>query len=250
MALVATDAVVLQCFPYGETSKIVRLLTRTAGVHSAIARGALRPRSRYAVLEPFAEGLAMLYVRPTRELQTLGGFELAHSRQALGRGLLRFGGASLVAELVLRTASEASEEPQHGLYDAVAGGLDRLAAATDDAVECAVLAAAWHVVAMLGFAPDLDGCIRCGTVIAGELAASFDYAAGGLRCDACAAGLPGRRIPPRARTALAGFSRGEAVPVAVTAGHWRLLSRFLEHHLLDGAPLRSLHFLNTSLSCG
>jgi DNA repair protein RecO (recombination protein O) len=244
MTLVATDAIVLQCFPYGETSRIVRLLTRVAGVHSAIAKGALRPRSRYAVLEPFAEGAAMLYVRPTRELQTLGGFELARTRQTLGRDLTRFGGASLVAELIVRTASEEAQAP---LYDAVAAGLDGLAAAADDAVEIHVLAAVWHVVATLGFAPELECCIGCGATLAPECAATFDYAAGGLRCDACAAGLPGRRIPAHARTALAGFSRGEAVAAPVTTGHWRLLTRYLEHHLLDRAPLRSLHFLATTL---
>ena len=40
MSVTATDAIVLQCFPYGDTSRIVRLLTRDAGVHSAIAKGA------------------------------------------------------------------------------------------------------------------------------------------------------------------------------------------------------------------
>src|SRR5690606_37910311 len=106
MSAIVTDAIVLQCFPYGETSRIVRLLTRSAGVHSAIAKGAVRPRSRFAMMEPFAEGSATLYIRSTRDLQTLGAFELARGRQGLGRDLLRFGGASLLAELVLRTASE------------------------------------------------------------------------------------------------------------------------------------------------
>ncbi|HEX6134823.1 MAG TPA: DNA repair protein RecO, partial [Longimicrobiales bacterium] len=114
MSATVTDAIVLQCFPYGETSRIVRLLTRSAGVHSAIAKGALRPRSRYALLEPFAEGSATLYIRSTRDLQTLGAFDLTQSRQGLGRDLLRFGGASLLAELVLRTASE---DPHPSLFE-------------------------------------------------------------------------------------------------------------------------------------
>jgi DNA repair protein RecO (recombination protein O) len=244
MSLVASDAIVLQCFPYGDTSRIVRLLTRDAGVHSAIAKGASRPRSRYAVLEPFAEGVASLYIKPTRELQTLGGFDLTRTRQSLGRDLLRFGGASLLAELVLRTGSEESTD---GLYDAVAHGLDRLQAAEERNVEVAVLAVTWHVVSLLGFVPELDSCIVCGTDIpdAGEV--TFDYGAGGLRCGTCAAGLPGRRIPAHARTALRAFIRGDAADVAVTEGHWRLLTRYLEHHLLEGTPLRSLQFLATSL---
>ncbi|HUF51693.1 MAG TPA: DNA repair protein RecO [Longimicrobiales bacterium] len=245
MTLTATDAIVLQSFPYGETSRIVRLLTRDAGVHSAIAKGALRPRSRYAVLEPFAEGAASLYIKATRDLQTLGAFELTRSRRSIGRDLLRFGGASLVAELVLRTGSE---DPQPGLFEAVALGLDRLADADERALEANVLAVTWHVVSLLGFAPELEACLVCGCDIPASAAASFDYAAGGVRCTPCAAGLPGRRIPAHARAALLAFTRGEPAAVAVTEGHWRLLARYLEHHLLEGTPLRSLQFLATSLS--
>lgn len=247
MAATATDAIVLQSFPYGETSRIVRLLTRSAGVHSAIARGALRPRSRYALMEPFAEGAATLYIRDTRDLQTLGGFDLTRSRQGLGRDLLRFGGASLIAELVLRTASE---ESHPALYDAVATGLDRLLDVEGGALEVSVLAVTWHLIAELGFTPVLDSCIACGRGVDPARDVMFDYAAGGLRCDACAAGLPGRRIPARARAALVEFSRGQPATVGATEGHWRLLTRYLEHHILEGAPLRSLHFVATSLSVG
>jgi DNA repair protein RecO (recombination protein O) len=245
VALLPTDAIVLQCFPYGESSRIVRLLTRSAGVQSAMAKGATRPRSRYALMEPFAEGLASLYIRDGRDLQTLGGFDLARSRQALGRDLLRFGGASLTAELVLRTASE---EVQPDLYDALSRGLDRLVEAEPAQVEVTVLAVTWHLIRVLGFSPELDACLACGAVIDECADATFDYAAGGLRCDACARGLPGRRLPARARVALGAYTRGEPAAAAVTQGHWRLLSRYLEHHLLEGTPLRSLQFLATTLT--
>jgi DNA repair protein RecO (recombination protein O) len=245
MALLTTDAIVLHAFPYGETSRIVRLLTRAAGVHSAIAKGAARPRSRYHVLEPFAEGSAALYIRPVRELQTLAAFDVTRSRHGLGRDLLRFGGASLLAELVLRTASE---ESQPELFDVVTHGLDQLDCVAAEGLEVAVLAAAWRTIAVLGFAPELDACIACGCDIDADADVTFDYSAGGVRCDACAAGLPGRRIPGSARQALRAFCRAAVVCVDVTAGHWRLLGRYLEHHLLEGAQLRSLHFLARSLS--
>src|SRR5437016_5288810 len=54
MSLVATPAVVLRTYRYSETSKVVRLATRECGVQSAIAKGALRPRS------PFVAGLDAL----------------------------------------------------------------------------------------------------------------------------------------------------------------------------------------------
>src|SRR2546425_10246216 len=68
MALVTTPAVVLQTYRYSETSKVVRLATRELGVQSAIAKGALRPKS------PFGAGLELLSERSeehTSELQSL-----------------------------------------------------------------------------------------------------------------------------------------------------------------------------------
>ncbi|MGH7130234.1 MAG: DNA repair protein RecO, partial [Planctomycetaceae bacterium] len=62
------DSIILQTFAYGDTSKILRLLTADHGVCSAFARGALRPRSRFGgVLEPFSEGVATLYLKEGRE---------------------------------------------------------------------------------------------------------------------------------------------------------------------------------------
>src|SRR5438094_2087238 len=93
MALVTTPAVVLQTYRYSETSKVVRLATRELGVQSAIAKGALRPKSRFgAGLELLSEGSAQLYFREARELHTLGAFDLANLRRDLAADVGRFAG--------------------------------------------------------------------------------------------------------------------------------------------------------------
>ncbi len=250
MAPVALDAIILQVFPYSETSKILRVLTRSHGVRSAIAKGALRPKSRFgAVLEPFAEGVATCYLREGRELQTLAAFELGRGHQALGRNLVRFGAASLLAELVLRTASE---EAHPALYDAFRASIDALERADDEAVEAVALAQAWHLVAHLGFAPALDECIACGRALAPAEDVTFDHSAGGVRCAQCAvatAASPGRPLPAFARQALGTFLRGEWPPPPVrTAAHWALLRRFLFQHVVEGRELRALDFLEAALA--
>ena len=74
MPLVTTPAIVLSALRYSETSKIVRLATREHGVQSAIAKGALRPRSRFgAALQLLSEGQAQLLTKEHRELHTLAG---------------------------------------------------------------------------------------------------------------------------------------------------------------------------------
>jgi len=244
MPLVTTESIVLQTFAYGDTSKILRLLTRTHGVRSAIAKGALRPKSRYGgILEPFSVGTAVLYLKDGRDLQTLGGFELIRSGQGLGRDLLRFGAASLLSELVLRSASE---EPDPDLYDHFRSSLERIEAAPAEDVESTALAATWSLIGKLGFAPSFDVCIGCDRVLAPDESARFDYTAGGVRCEECAGGA-GRVLPPHARDALVRFCGGEAPKLERTAAHWALLSRFLTHHLLDGGTLRSLAFLSEAV---
>src|SRR5258705_12222535 len=108
MAPVATPAVVLQTFRYSETSKIVRLATRDYGVQSAIAKGVLRPRSPFgAALETLSEGVAQLYHKETRGLQTLAAFDVIQLRRDVAADLGGFAGATALADEVLYMAPSA-----------------------------------------------------------------------------------------------------------------------------------------------
>ena len=124
MPLLVTEAIVLHAFDYLESSRIIRLLTREAGIQSALARGARKSRARYgSALDLFAEGSAQLYVKPSRELHNLAGFEIDRSRAELAEEVGRFTAASTIAELALRFAGEEGS-PQ--LYDTVSDVLDRI----------------------------------------------------------------------------------------------------------------------------
>src|SRR5678815_1971564 len=110
MTLVVTDAIVLHAFDYLESSRILRLVTREAGVRSVLARGARRSKRRFgSALDLFAQGSAELYVKVGRELDTLGGFDVVRARPQLAERLERFAGASAIAELTLRFARDAAE---------------------------------------------------------------------------------------------------------------------------------------------
>lgn len=246
MPLVTVEATVLQAFPYSETSKILRLLTAGHGVQSVIAKGARRARSRYGgVLEPFTDGVASFYMKPSRDLHTLREFELHRPRQALGRDLVRFGAASLLAEIVLKTSSE-QEAPD--LFHRLRGALSDLETAPAAAVEARALGHAWGLVATLGFAPALSRCVHCGGPLPdGDL--FFDYGAGGLLCGECGGGGGGGRVlPPDVRADLRALVGGEPVRLGRTGAHWQLLSRFLAYHLVDAGALRSLDFLAGQVS--
>jgi DNA repair protein RecO (recombination protein O) len=245
MAPVTTEALILQTFPYGETSRILRLYTREHGLQSAIARGATRPHSHFGgLLEPFISGWATLYLKPTRELQTLAAFELTRSRQALGADLLRFGGASLLAELVLRTSSE---EAQPRLFQALTDALDLLEVVPAAELERTILTVMWQHTALLGFGPALDECLVCGRPLGPAEDTRFSYSEGGVLCPSCGQAGGGAALPAKARAALHALVRGQEAPIERTLGHWRLLERYLDHHVLEGGTLRSFQFLAQTL---
>jgi len=240
--LITTPAIVLHAFDYSETSRIVRLATREAGVQSALARGAKRSRSRFgSAFGLFAEGVAQLHVKEGRELQTLGAFDVTRVRSELGTDLGRFAGASAVAELVLRFGAE--NEAGDSLFDALVAALDAIAAAEPDRATEAALCGAWHLVAQLGFAPSVASCGICHSPVSARDDLPFSLSAGGVLCAACSAGYAGGRVlPASARACIETWSEAGRVGALAerdARAHQRLLRQFLQHHVSDGRTLRA-----------
>ncbi len=214
-------------------------MTRDLGPKSAIAHGALRPRSRFGgLVESFAEGVATLYVKENRDLHTLSGFEIITDRRGLAVDLGRFTGASVMCELVMRLAPEQEDAE---LYEALRQGLDTLLATSPDRAAGTSLREIWKLVAVLGFTPRLAHCVRCGRSVGAE-SARFDHVAGGILCGACAGS--GARLPPEEVATLRSLVEG-ADPVPAADGvQRRLLADFVRYHVADGLRLRSLRFLD------
>ncbi|MFN2567175.1 MAG: DNA repair protein RecO [Gemmatimonadaceae bacterium] len=241
MPLVATEAIVLHAFDYLESSRVLRLATRDAGVRSAIAKGARRSSRRFGGgLDLFSRGVAHLYIKPGRDLDILAGFDDLRTTAHLADDLARFTGASAIAELTLRFSREASADS--ALYDAVAWTLASIETVPADETRGAVLAGAWRIVAELGFAPTLDDCAECHAPLAGDDVVMFSHPAGGALCPRCARLARGRVLPADARHALRTWVAGGRAPLADVAearAHQRLLREFLVEHLVDGRPLRA-----------
>jgi DNA repair protein RecO (recombination protein O) len=241
MALLVTEVVVLHAMDYLESSRILRVATREAGVQSVLAKGARRPKSRFgAALDLFAQGTAQILVKPGRDLQTLAGFDVARSRSALAEELGRFMGASAIAELMLRFGHE-DTHPE--LFDSLVAALDDLATAPATQSREVAIAAAWRLIGVMGFAPSLSVCSICHGAVAREEVVRFHHRAGGVLCSRCAATHPGGRpIPLAALDTLRVWLDGagpSSLPRRDARAHQRLLREFLREHLGDGRPLRA-----------
>ena len=218
--IVRTDAVVLHAFDYGETSRIVRLLTRQHGVLGVIARGARRPTSQFgSTLQPMSYVQVVYYYRPQRGLQTLK--EAAHvvRWRRLGSDLERVTLGLRVVEIARALFEEGEAHPL--AVNLVTQTLDFV----DEDDERPANALPWfqlRMAALLGFSPDVqredvlalgDGggrlVLQSGTVVA----AGADAAERGLVSSG-----EGVRASRAALRAFAVFARTDLA----TAGRMRL----------------------------
>ena len=259
MTIVTCPGILLRSHPYSESSRILRFLTPDLGIVALIARGVRRKGGGGGgTPETFAEGTITFHHRPDRDLHTLRDFERGTGSMALGRDLQRFMGASLLAELILAHALE-EEGPE--LYARFRESLAGMATIPVPELPGWILASCWSTLGLLGFLPELDQCVRCGTSFADqggaaaagadEPLAGFDAAAGGVRCAECAVGAGLPRLGPVARGHLRCLVSGEApFPLPGARAHLGLLEAFALHHLAPARGFRSFALLGELVKSG
>jgi DNA repair protein RecO (recombination protein O) len=231
-----TPAIVLGSLRYGETSRIARLATREYGVVSAIAKGALRPKSRFgASLQLLSEGHAHLLASRSSDLHTLVAFDLVATHAGLANNLERFGAASALAEVAARFVPPMANP---GLYDQLRDDVALIELAPVAAIGVVALRAMWRLVVELGFGPTVSRCARDGGELPdGEVA--FALRDGGFLCAACARLGATTRLAPVDRADLVALlgAQGDLplLGAAQATAHRRLLVRWVREHLGDGA---------------
>jgi DNA repair protein RecO (recombination protein O) len=251
VSLVTVPALLLRSYPYSESSRILRLLTPTYGIVSVVAKGVRRRSSRGETpLDTFLEGDLTFRYRADRDLHTLRDFQARRRNRGLGGDMVRFGGASLLAELIL---DHTLQEENPRLYEWVVHTLEALSTDPDEVVPGRILAGAWGILSQFGFPPEMARCVRCGRPMSGdeEGIARFDFSAGGLRCPACAEEGAGPRVGPIARRDLRALLAGDApAPLLGARAHLLLVERYALHHLAGGKPFRSAELLRPFLTSG
>ena len=238
----STPAIILHTFPYGETSKIARLLTRDHGVQSVMAKGALRPKGKFgARLQVLSTGNAQIYFKANRDLHTLAEFDVVKQRQELTADVRRYSAASAFAEVIMRFCPAESHPEVFDLAEEVLG---LLASAATEELDIIGLGAMWAAVSALGFAPRNDACARDDRVLpAGAVA--FSVADGGFLCSSCARGVEATRLSVSDRETLEHFTEGTVDAIGDlsrkhAAAHRRLVTRFIERHVAEGKELKAL----------
>ena len=238
MSVVSTPAVLLRSFNYSETSRALRLYTKDLGLVSVMAKGVRRSSARgHGALDTFSRGELTAYVRPTRDLQTFKEFAVEEAGGSLGRDVLRFTGASVLAEIVLL---HAAPDPSPQVFERLTNALRRIDTEPLAGIVGAVLAEGWMLVATLGYEPHIDRCVHCGKTLDATEVLRFDFSAGGVRCSGCGSDHSGPRVGPGARQQLATLVRGTVPEVlGKPRAHLRLLHDFVTYHISGSKPLKT-----------
>lgn len=245
-------ALVLGAVDYGESDRIVTLLTRGGGKLGAFARGARASKKRFAgALAPFT--LLSVRLVPRRgELFGLASCEVEQAFLGLRDSLEAISLAGYAAELCRELCRD--REPHPELFDGLRAYLGALAGGRLEAEDR--LAFELGAIDAAGLSPRLDACVRCGGEVGGRLC--FSPGQGGLLCGVCAPRPAGgalllageaidllRRLQPgparagRVGEPAAGYGAASS-PQALRESR-RALRAYLRHHL--GKELRSLTVL-------
>ena len=179
MGLIVTPALVVRRADYADYDRMVTLFSPEMGRVDAIARGCRRPKSPLVnAVEPFTSGEYQLFER--RDRYTLEQCAISEDYYALRTDYdkLRHG----VYWLKLLDAAILPDTPAPQLFITTLRALAHLNWG-ELPPELVTMAFELHFMALNGFSPRMDACIRCGRPIDGD--ARFDPVQGGAVCMHC-----------------------------------------------------------------
>ncbi len=175
------DALLLRNVDYGESDRILTLLTGPLGKIACLARGARRSKKRFGgVLQPFS--LLRVEIDARRSsMAVLKSAQIVHPAR-ITTDLDRTSAAYASLELLRELTPEHSPDPElMELGVAMMRALD----APSCAPQALLVSFETRLLAICGFEPMLDACGYCGKQPGPNKAAGFDPAQGHLVCTDC-----------------------------------------------------------------
>ncbi|MGB0621039.1 MAG: DNA repair protein RecO [Myxococcota bacterium] len=257
MPKIECEAILLRAVDYGESDRIVHLLTERGGRLTAIAKAARRSHRRFpGTLDVFNRLKVEGRQKPRASMAFLEKAMLVEPHLGLRRDPARYALGSFLVEMLDRLAPEGIVGEDAERLFAYATESLRLVARVSPSSSLRVLLELRGLDA-LGLRPELGRCVRCGRVAGDEIAhdhrVHFHVPDGGIVCTACSLRLDG--LVPVELGTLRSLAAGLAVPAdqvhrivlspRMLAQAARLVFRFQRFHV--GVELRSERFLDEVL---
>ncbi|WP_018131829.1 DNA repair protein RecO [Effusibacillus pohliae] len=174
-----TEGIVLRAIDYGETNKIVTLLTAKYGKIAVLAKGANKPQSRFfSVCQPFVHGQWLVY-GGNSGMFSASQAEVLDSFRAIREDLYLSAYAVCMAELADLIFVE--REPIPGSFPLLLHMFRHLVAGKDPDILLRIFESKMWFAA--GIQPNLTECAHCGNRL--DVAVRFSIRLAGPLCQPC-----------------------------------------------------------------
>lgn len=173
----------LRSVDFGEADRIVTLLTERQGRVSVLAKSARKSTKRFlGALEPFGVIDAEIAMG-TAEIGRLASARLVRGFPAILGSLAKMELAGRALEVVRSATPPRESDPE--LIGAVIELFEAISVVPHESTRVAFVI---RYLSLLGLAPQLDACGKCGKRPANGQSSSFDPASGSIVCRACGGG--------------------------------------------------------------
>ena len=171
------EGIILNETPYGETSKIINVLTKEKGLIGIMCKGAKSMKSPYRALTmPYTYAKFYIYYKDGK-LSTLKDVDLINSFNSIKQDIELISYANYLSEL---TSQVVKQEYDEILYDDFLNSLMKLDTGFDPLVITNILEIKY--LKYLGILLNLEGCVSCGNT---KDIITIDGDLGGYVCKKC-----------------------------------------------------------------
>ena len=151
------EGIIVSVTPYGETSKILNILTKDAGLIGVMAKGAKSMKSRLrSVTEKFTIGTFSVYYHEGK-LSTLIQADVIEPLTNIKKDIVKIGYLTYIVELAQQTAKQNNDS---NIYSILISTIKKIDAGLNPMIMTNILEL--KMLDYLGVGIDLDRCIKCG----------------------------------------------------------------------------------------
>ncbi|MBM7097098.1 DNA repair protein RecO [Bacillus sp. H-16] len=171
------EGIIIRTNDYGETNKIITLFTREQGKLALMAKGAKRPKSRFASsAQLFIYGTFIFH--QSKGVGTLNQADITESFRDVRTDLMLTAYGAYMAEMIDKLTEDRQRNPY--LFELLFQLLTRMNEGEDSEVLIRMFETKMLQVA--GIVPMLDACVNCGRQ---EGTFAFSIKEAGILCHAC-----------------------------------------------------------------
>lgn len=175
--LTEVEGFILKETPYGETSKIINVLTKDKGIIGIVCKGAKSMKSKLrAFTNVYSYGVFNLYYKENK-LSTLASVDIIDPLKNIKSDLTLISYLTYISDLTYQVAKQADSKK---LYDDFINTVLKIEKGIDPLTLMNILELKY--LPLLGVGLNLDECIKCGSK---KSIVTIDASYGGIVCQNC-----------------------------------------------------------------